>query len=331
MGALSRTAATEKHVAFILVSDYGCVGHESVVRACTESKHEHHGVGHGKFGHPVSFGAGHIYRPVAEIFGSNHDAVRLVPSIREPETETSLLFKNPEIRGFVIHAFLGSPQIKRAKVIRIFQPEAVEQFSVIVTKEWEIWLKDGLSTHSFRQNGLENMAGNFKFVRIFHRFFKDTHYFLILPAMKTIVKEKAIMMEEIRTLISEGKTVSLTVKGNSMNPFIVNLRDRITLGPWKDEEIRKGCVALVKDTRGNYLVHRIINREGNTVTLLGDGNLGLLETATMDNVIGIMYSIDRKGRTWTRESLVWRFYSWIWMLLKPVRRWPLGLWRRLFL
>ncbi len=149
--------------------------------------------------------------------------------------------------------------------------------------------------------------------------------------MKTIVKEKAIMMEEIRTLISEGKTVSLTVKGNSMNPFIVDLRDRITLGPWKDAEIRKGCVALVKDNRGNYLVHRIIKREGSTVTLLGDGNLGQLETATMDNVIGIMYSIERKNRTWTRESLVWRFYSWVWMQLRPVRRWPLGLWRKLFL
>ena len=149
--------------------------------------------------------------------------------------------------------------------------------------------------------------------------------------MRTIVKDKAIMMEEIRVLISEGKTVSLTVKGNSMNPFLVNLRDRITLGPWKDEDIRKGCVALVRDIRGNYLVHRIIKREGDTVTLLGDGNLNMFETATSDNIIGIMYSATRKGREWTRESLIWRFYSWSWMLLTPVRRWPLGLWRRLFL
>ena len=79
--------------------------------------------------------------------------------------------------------------------------------------------------------------------------------------MKTIVKDKAIMMEEIRGLISEGRTVSLTVKGNSMNPFLVSMRDQMTLGPWKDEDIRKGCVALVKDTRGNHIIHRIIKRE----------------------------------------------------------------------
>jgi len=149
--------------------------------------------------------------------------------------------------------------------------------------------------------------------------------------MKTIVKDKAMMMEEIRGLISEGRTVSLTVKGNSMYPFLVSMRDQMTLGPWKDEDIRKGCVALVKDTRGNHIIHRIIKREGGKVILLGDGNIAQTETATMDNIIGIMYSMDRKGKTWTSEDRLWKLYSWIWMKLTPVRRWPLGLWRRLFL
>lgn len=148
---------------------------------------------------------------------------------------------------------------------------------------------------------------------------------------KTILKDKGLMMEEVRRLIAEGKTVSITVKGNSMNPFIVHLRDRMTLGPWKDPDIRKGTVALVKDFRGNYVIHRIIRRDEKTVTLLGDGNLGLYETASFDNIIAIMYSIDRKGRTWSRDSFIWRVYSWLWMLLTPVRRYPLAIWRRLFL
>ncbi len=139
------------------------------------------------------------------------------------------------------------------------------------------------------------------------------------------------MMEEIRVLISEGQSVTLTVKGNSMNPFLVNLRDQVSLGPWEDEDIKKGTVALVKDTRGIYLIHRIIKRNGNTITLLGDGNIKMYETATLENIIGIVYSIDRKGRRWSIDSFVWRAYSWIWMLLTPVRRCPLALWRKLFL
>ena len=139
------------------------------------------------------------------------------------------------------------------------------------------------------------------------------------------------MMEEIRTLVSEGKSVTLTVKGNSMNPFIVHLRDRMTLGPWEDEDIRKGTVALVRDIRGNYVIHRIIKRDKNTITLLGDGNVGFTETSTTADIIGIMKSVERKGRVWTKDSLVWRTYSWIWMAVTPLRRYPLAIWRRLFL
>ncbi len=146
---------------------------------------------------------------------------------------------------------------------------------------------------------------------------------------KTITKCNALMMEEIRDLISQGKTVTITAKGNSMNPFIVHMRDQITLGPWNDEDLRKGTVALVKDSRDSYLIHRIIRRDKETVTLLGDGNIGYTECATLDNVIGIMHSITRKGHTWKSTDKLWRAYSWLWSILTPVRRLPLGIWRRL--
>lgn len=146
---------------------------------------------------------------------------------------------------------------------------------------------------------------------------------------KIIIKDKEEMMEGIRTLISEGKTVTISVKGNSMNPFIVHLRDHITLGPWKEEDIRKGTVALVKDAKGKYLIHRIIDVQENTVTLLGDGNIRLYETATKENIIAIMHSITRKGQEYSSSGLLWRTYSLIWMALTPLRRYPLGLWRKL--
>lgn len=146
-----------------------------------------------------------------------------------------------------------------------------------------------------------------------------------------MVIEKAAMMEEIRSMISEGMSVTITVKGNSMNPFIVDRRDQITLGPFEESELRRGCVALVRDVRGEYLVHRIIGREGDTVILLGDGNLRATEKALVSEVIAVVRSIERKGRSISTESFLWRAYSWVWMALKPVRRCPLGLWRRLFL
>lgn len=135
-------------------------------------------------------------------------------------------------------------------------------------------------------------------------------------------------MTEISRLISEGKTVTITAKGYSMNPFIVHLKDQITIGPWKDEQIKEGAVVLAKDTRGAYLIHRIIKRDGDRLTLMGDGNIGLTETARTSEVIGLMQSVTKKGRTYSVQSLRWRLYSWFWKMLTPVRRYPLALWRR---
>ena len=146
---------------------------------------------------------------------------------------------------------------------------------------------------------------------------------------KSITKDKGVMMKEIQQLISEGKTVSITAKGYSMNPFIRHLQDTITVGPWKDADIMKGTAALVRTTSGDYVFHRIVDRKGDMLTLEGDGNVGLKEKATIDNVIGIMHSITRGGREYTSSSLTWKTYSLFWRLLSPVKRYPLAIWRRL--
>lgn len=137
------------------------------------------------------------------------------------------------------------------------------------------------------------------------------------------------MMMEIRNLIAEGKTVSITAKGYSMNPFIVHMRDQVVIGPWEDAQIKKGAVILARDINGTYLLHRIVERKGNRLTLMGDGNIGMKETVHTDKVIGLMLGVIKKGRTYSVKSLRWRLYSWFWKMLTPVRRYPLGLWRRL--
>jgi hypothetical protein len=152
---------------------------------------------------------------------------------------------------------------------------------------------------------------------------------MIFKMAKQITIDKDIMFIEISKLIAEGSCVTITAKGYSMNPFLYHLRDQITLGPWTDKDIRKGTVALVRDVRGNVLIHRIIRREGHIIYLEGDGNIGQQEKATLDGIAGIMHSITRKNRIYTSKSLVWRIYSWLWMALRPLRRYPLILWRKL--
>ena len=149
--------------------------------------------------------------------------------------------------------------------------------------------------------------------------------------MNMVLTNNTMLVEEIRKLVSEGRTATITARGNSMNPFLVDRRDTITLGGFHDEEIRRGCVALVRDLSGDYLIHRVIRRDGDIITLKGDGNSKKVETAKVGDVIAIMTGMERKGRTYTTDDLAWNIYSGLWMFLSPIRRLPLGLWRRFFL
>ena len=146
---------------------------------------------------------------------------------------------------------------------------------------------------------------------------------------RKITKDKGLMMEEIAQLISEGKNVSITAKGYSMNPFVRHMEDTLTIGPWQDSDIKKGTAALVRTTKGEYVFHRIIERKGEHLLLEGDGNIGQKERATLDGIAGIMHSITRKNRTISSKNLLWRIYSWTWVALRPLRRYPLALWRKL--
>ena len=74
-------------------------------------------------------------------------------------------------------------------------------------------------------------------------------------------------MEEIAQLISEGKNVSITAKGYSMNPFVRHMEDTLTIGPFEDSDIKKGTAALVRTTKGDYVFHRIIERKGDWLLL----------------------------------------------------------------
>ena len=140
---------------------------------------------------------------------------------------------------------------------------------------------------------------------------------------------KEQIYEEIKKLVAEGKTVSITAKGYSMNPFLMHMRDQIILGSWEDKDVRRGTVAFVRDSRGNVLIHRIIKRTGNIIILEGDGNIGQQERAAISSIAGVMHSAVRKGRTYSVHGIIWRIYSWLWLLLRPVRRYPLAIWRRL--
>lgn len=119
----------------------------------------------------------------------------------------------------------------------------------------------------------------------------------------------------VRDTLLEGKSVRVSVNGESMLPFFRS-GSTITLRPLKKEDIRKYNVVMA-DAGHAFVVHRIIEVGDDMVTLLGDGNYIGTERVSPDKIYGVVDC-----------SALHILFAKIWLWLRPVRRYPLAIFRR---
>ena len=129
-------------------------------------------------------------------------------------------------------------------------------------------------------------------------------------------EDNVIMFSVVRDFLLQGKCVNVSVQGNSMLPFFRS-GSKVLIRPISDGDLKKYNVVLA-DTGKNFVIHRIINVKDNMVTLLGDGNIVGTETMHGDKVYGIIDC-----------SLFHYFFARIWLLMRPIRKYPLAVFRRL--
>ena len=142
-----------------------------------------------------------------------------------------------------------------------------------------------------------------------------------------IKKEKPaiLLAEEIHHLVMEGRTVEIKARGSSMRPFIQGGRDSIVLGP--AHGIRTGDILLCRIAQKDYVIHRLVRKEEDGLILMGDGNLKGTEHCTAEEVVAKAIRIVGRKRTLSCDSPCFRFLSFLWWRLLPVRRYLLGLLR----
>ena len=132
----------------------------------------------------------------------------------------------------------------------------------------------------------------------------------------------------IKQLIEAGRRVTFCPKGNSMLPFIRGGEDSVILVA--PGILRRGDILLVELQAGSYVLHRFIRKDGEKLVLMGDGNIHVAERCVEGQVIAKVATIIRDGRyidcVWTR----FRRSSRLWMKLSPIRRYLLGIYRRIY-
>lgn len=140
----------------------------------------------------------------------------------------------------------------------------------------------------------------------------------------------ADLLPEVVTLLNEGHTVTLRLRGFSMRPFLEDNRDKALL--IKPSTINIGDPVLCEIAPLHFVLHRIIKIDGEDITLRGDGNIGV-EHCKRENVLGAVIGFYRKNRKRLdrTDGWKWRLYSYVWTRLFPLRRYILGIYRRLWI
>lgn len=140
----------------------------------------------------------------------------------------------------------------------------------------------------------------------------------------------AAFIPHVRNLIEEGRTVRFRAMGWSMRPMIEHARDEVLLGGYGDDTPQRYDVVLAEVGKGHYVLHRIMQIDGDHYTLQGDGNACGVEHCTRANIIAKAIAFYRKGKAEPlyTNSRTWRYYSRTWVALLPMRRILLALYRR---
>ena len=140
----------------------------------------------------------------------------------------------------------------------------------------------------------------------------------------------AELLPEIVKMMDEGHTVTLRLRGYSMRPFLEDNRDKALITKAKD--FRKGDAVLAEIEPQHFVLHRVIKIKGDDVILRGDGNLNT-EHCTKKDVKGFVIGFYRKGREKMDKTngFKWKLYSLVWGALRPVRRYLLAAYRRIWL
>ena len=132
-----------------------------------------------------------------------------------------------------------------------------------------------------------------------------------------ILLPNQLFFEQVEAMLAEGREVQIRMKGHSMRPLLRSERDQVVLKPCDPARLQPGDVVLFR-TCGRHILHRIVRRDGDRLTLAGDGNYRITEQCTTRDVSGVATRVIRaSGRTVGFDSPGWRLRSRLWLSIPP--------------
>ncbi|MBO5420531.1 MAG: S24/S26 family peptidase [Clostridia bacterium] len=134
---------------------------------------------------------------------------------------------------------------------------------------------------------------------------------------------KKVSMNDIAPLIKEtleeSGEVSFVSAGVSMLPTIRDREDTVTLVKPKGH-LKKGDVPFYQRDNGQYILHRVIYVNGDTYVMRGDNQWQNEYNVRHDQIIGVLYSFDRNGKTYKVTDPGYKIYVRFLPVIRYVRK-----------
>ena len=126
-------------------------------------------------------------------------------------------------------------------------------------------------------------------------------------------------MPVLQELLAQGQSVSLTVTGESMSPFLRHGRDQIRLAAVASQP-QRGDMVFFRRRNGQYIMHRVLRHlpDGN-YAIIGDGQQQVEAPIAPEQIFAVVTQVCRKGVWIGPESFWWRFFAGPWLTLLPLR------------
>ena len=121
----------------------------------------------------------------------------------------------------------------------------------------------------------------------------------------------------IKECIAEDKKVNMRVTGISMYPLLHNRKDTVVLE--KADFFKKYDIVLHQRKEGQYILHRIIKKKGDVLTIAGDFEIQKEYPVYTSQVIARVTGFVRNGVYHDADELFFKVYAFIWVAIFPLR------------
>lgn len=135
------------------------------------------------------------------------------------------------------------------------------------------------------------------------------------------MKNKSLSIEEWCACAREGIDIPVTIQldGYSMQPLIRYRKDYVTIIPLR-REVKISDIVVFLNIDGRYCAHRVNKIRDGKIRTLGDNCYTYDTWKSPDEIIGLIVSMERDGKTYNLDCRTARAYGRLHMALYPLRK-----------